>query len=162
MQDIFGWPTWYLVALGLFGLLLAAVAVYDARHRRIPNVVTYPAIAAGTGLALVQPLGPWWAFVVAGAAAGASIGALALLTGGIGFGDAKLAVVIGLLLGWPSVLVGLFVAFALGAVVGIVLTMAGRLNRGEAMPFAPTLAAGALVGLVGGPAVAHLLWPGLA
>jgi len=162
VQDIFDWPIWYLGTLALFGLLLAAVAVYDARHRRIPNVVTYPAIVAGTGLALVQPLGPWWTFIIAGAAAGVSIGALALLTGGMGLGDAKLAVVVGLLLGWPSVLLGLFVAFAAGAVVGVALTVAGRLGRGESLPFAPALAVGALVGLLGGPAVANLLWPGLA
>ena len=162
VQNIFDWPIWYLAALALFGLLFAAVAVHDVRHRRIPNVVTYPAIVAGTGLALLQPLGPWWTFVVAGAAAGAAIGALALLTGGIGFGDAKLAVVVGLLLGWPSVLIGLFVAFASGAVMGVGLTVAGRLRRGDAMPFAPALAIGALVGLLGGPGVARLLWPGLA
>ena len=162
MQDIFDWPTWYLATLALFGVLLGAVAVYDARHRRIPNVITYPAIAAGTGLALVQPLGPWWSFVLAGAAAGVAIGALAVLTGGMGLGDAKLAAVVGLLLGWPSVLLGLFVAFASGAVVGVALTVAGRLRRGESLPFAPALAVGALVGLLGGPSVAHLLWPGLA
>jgi len=54
------------------------------------------------------------------------------------------------------------VAFASGAVVGVALTVAGRLGRGESMPFAPALAIGALVGLLGGPGVAHLLWPGLA
>jgi prepilin signal peptidase PulO-like enzyme (type II secretory pathway) len=162
VQDIFDWPIWYLAVLALFGLLFAAVAVHDVRHRRIPNAVTYPAIIAGTGLALLQPLGPWWTFVVAGAAAGVSIGALALLTGGIGFGDAKLAIVVGLLLGWPSVLIGLFVAFAVGALMGVALTVAGRLGRGESLPFAPALAIGALVGLLGGPTAAHLLWPGLA
>lgn len=162
MQDILDWPIWYLAALAGFGLSLTALAIHDIRHGRIPNAATYPAIAAGTVLAFVQPLGPWWSFVTAGLAAGVSIGLLAFLTGGMGFGDAKLAVVVGLLLGWPRVLVGLFAAFALGAVTGLALTFTGRLDRGQPMPFGPALAAGALAGLLYGPAVARLLWPGIA
>jgi prepilin signal peptidase PulO-like enzyme (type II secretory pathway) len=162
VHDPWGWPAWYLAVLGLFGLLLVALAVYDARHQRIPNAVVYPAIAAGLVLALVQPIGPWWTFVLAGTLAGLSLGLLALLSGGIGLGDAKLAALIGLVVGWPAVLLAMFAAFAIGAVSGVLLIASGRIGRRQPVPFGPALAAGAVVGVLGGPGAVRLLWPGLA
>ena len=146
----------------MYGLLLVGLALYDARHQRIPNAAVYPALAAGLVVALVQPIGPWWSFVGAGLLAGLSLGLLGLLTGGIGFGDAKLAALIGLVVGWPAILVALFAAFAIGAVSGIVLMAMGRIGRRQPVPFGPALAAGAVVGFLGGPGVVRLLWPGLA
>jgi leader peptidase (prepilin peptidase)/N-methyltransferase len=162
VHDPWGWPAWYLAILGLYGLLLVGLAAYDARHQRIPNVALYPALAAGLAVAIVQPVGPWWSFVGAGLLAGLSLGLLALITGGIGLGDAKLAALIGLVVGWPAVLVALFAAFAIGAVSGLILMAVGRIGRRQPVPFGPALAAGAVVGFLGGPGVVHLLWPGLA
>ena len=162
VHDPWGWPAWYLAVLGLFGCLLVALAIHDARHQRIPNAAVYPAIAIGLGLALIQPIGPWWSFVGAGLLAGLSLGLLALLTGGIGLGDAKLAALIGLVIGWPAVLLALFAAFAIGAISGLLLISTGRIGRRQPVPFGPALAVGAVVGLLGGPGAAHLLWPGIA
>jgi len=160
--QIVGGPDWYPVVLALFGVLLAWLAQYDVRHRRIPNAALYPAIAAALALALAEPAAPWWSYAGGGLFAGALIVALELASrGGIGYGDAKLAALIGLLLGWPAVLVGLFVAFAVGAAAGLALVAGGRLARAEPMPFAPALAAGALAGLLVGQPVARFLWPGL-
>jgi prepilin signal peptidase PulO-like enzyme (type II secretory pathway) len=162
VHDPWGWPAWYLAVLGLYGLLLLGLAGYDARHQRIPNVAVYPALGAGLALAVAQPVGPWWSFVGAGLLAGVSLALLALLTGGIGLGDAKLAALIGLVIGWPAVLVALFAAFAIGAVSGVLLIAMGRIGRRQPVPFGPALAAGAVVGFLGGPGVVRLLWPGLA
>jgi len=162
VHDPWGWPAWYLAVLGLFGCLLVALAIHDARHQRIPNAAVYPAIAIGLGLALIQPIGPWWSFVGAGMLAGLSLGLLALLTGGIGLGDAKLAALIGLVIGWPAVLLALFAAFAIGAISGLLLIATGRIGSRQPVPFGPALAAGAVVGLLGGPGAVHLLWPGIA
>jgi prepilin signal peptidase PulO-like enzyme (type II secretory pathway) len=162
VHDPWGWPAWYLAVLALYACLLLALAVYDARHQRIPNAAVYPGIAAGLVLALVQPIGPWWSFVGAGVFAGVTLGLLALLTGGVGMGDAKLAALIGLVVGWPAVLVALFAAFAIGAISGLLLIAVGRIGRRQPVPFGPALAAGAVVGLLGGPGTVRLLWPGLA
>ncbi|OGN81409.1 MAG: hypothetical protein A2X23_10215 [Chloroflexi bacterium GWC2_73_18] len=162
MDDPSSWPAWYVAALAVFAAVLGGLAAYDARRRRIPNAVTYPAIAAAGALAFVSPAGPWWSFLLAGLFAGAALVLLALASrGGMGYGDAKLAALVGLLTGWPGILVALFVAAASGAAVGLALMTVGRARRGEPIPFAPALAAGAIVGLAAGGRLAHLLWPGL-
>jgi prepilin signal peptidase PulO-like enzyme (type II secretory pathway) len=145
-----------------YAAFLIAIAAYDARHQRIPNVAVYPAIVAAVGLAFVRPDGPWWSFIAAGAAAIAVFVGLALASrGGMGMGDAKLAAFIGLMAGWPAVLVAGFVAFAVGAVVGVLLVVVGRLGRREPVPFAPALAVGALTAAVAGRELASMLWPGV-
>ncbi len=160
--EIGNWPAWYAAVVAAFVLLIGALAVLDARTHRIPNRIVYPALAAGAIHAFVQPIGPWWSFVAAGVIAGLLLIAIGVASGGgLGFGDAKLAAVIGLLTGWPAVLVALFVAFAAGALVSVALVAAGRLGRREPVPFAPALAAGTLIALAVGDAPARWLWPGL-
>ena len=53
-------------------------------------------------------------------------------------------------------------AFAIGAISGLLLIATGRIGRRQPVPFGPALAAGAVVGLLGGPGAVHLLWPGIA
>jgi len=158
---VWSWPAWYVVALVAFGVLLAVIAAHDARTRRIPNALVYPGMAAAVVLAFLHPGAPWWTFLLSGLVAGLAVGSIAAFTGGMGFGDAKLAALIGLLLGWPATLVGLFAAFAVGATAGVALIAAGVVRRRDPIPFAPALAVGAAIGLVVGPTVAGWLWPGL-
>lgn len=68
----------------------------------------------------------------------------------MGFGDVKLAAVLGAFLGWEKFLVGLFLAVSLGALFGIVQRIAGG---GRLIPFGPYLLAGALLALFFGDAV---------
>ncbi len=71
--------------------------------------------------------------------------------GGMGFGDVKLAVGAGAVLGWygwPTVLLGTFAGFLLGALYGGALVLARRAGRKTAVPFGPFLLAGALTGLL--------------
>jgi leader peptidase (prepilin peptidase) / N-methyltransferase len=69
----------------------------------------------------------------------------------MGFGDVKLAAVLGVLLGWQSLLVALLLSFVIGAVGGVI----GRLFGGSRMvPFGPYLAIGGLLALfVGQPLI---------
>lgn len=154
------WPAALIVGQAIF---LAAVALYDMRHRRVPNVAIYPAIGAGLILAFLRPDGPWFGFVAAGAAVGLMFVVLGIIShGGMGMGDAKLATFIGLMAGWPGVLVAAFVAFAVGAVAGLALLATGRVGRRDPIPFAPALSVGAMVAAVAGRDVVRILWPGIA
>lgn len=68
----------------------------------------------------------------------------------MGFGDVKLAAILGALLGWQNMLVGLLLAFIIGAVGGVI----GRLLGGDrVIPFGPPLALGGLIALFVGPAI---------
>jgi leader peptidase (prepilin peptidase) / N-methyltransferase len=164
-----GWWAWQSDGLAwLLPLLLvlgsAGVALFfiDLEHHRLPDAIVlplYPVTVAGLVLAGVMS-GLW---PLSGALVGAAIwlgviGGLWLLTSGrgMGFGDVKLAPVLGVTLGWVGVwaaAVGLLVAFAAGAIVGLGLMAARRAGRRSAIPFGPFLLVGAAVGLFAGEAV---------
>jgi prepilin signal peptidase PulO-like enzyme (type II secretory pathway) len=69
---------------------------------------------------------------------------------GLGFGDVKLAGVLGLplgWLGWPAVLLGLALPHLLAGPVALFLLLTGRAKRGTGLPFGPALLAGALLAI---------------
>lgn len=69
---------------------------------------------------------------------------------GIGFGDVKLMMPLGLLLGWQSTIVCLFLAFIGGGAVGVVLLATGKRTLKQPVPFGPFLITAALASLVWG------------
>jgi leader peptidase (prepilin peptidase)/N-methyltransferase len=78
---------------------------------------------------------------------------------GMGFGDVKLAGVLGLYLGWlgwAEVVAGAFLGFLFGGVVGGVLLLVRRAGRKSMIPFGPFMLAGALVAIIWGGALADL------
>lgn len=75
--------------------------------------------------------------------------------GGMGWGDIKLAGMMGAFLGPSSTAVALFIGFLLGALTGIIVIIAGR-NRRLPVPFGPFLALGAAVAVFAGQAIWHL------
>lgn len=97
---------------------------------------------------------------VAGAAIGFGVlGAVYLIAPrALGFGDVRLAGVVGLYCGWLGVAqvgLALFAACLLGTVTTMTLIAADRFDRHRAVPFAPLLAAGALVALLVGDPIIH-------
>jgi leader peptidase (prepilin peptidase)/N-methyltransferase len=77
----------------------------------------------------------------------------------MGFGDVKLAGVLGLTLGWlgwGQLAIGGFLGFFLGAVVGGLLMLLGRARRKSKIPFGPFMLVGALLAILWGDA----LWDG--
>jgi leader peptidase (prepilin peptidase)/N-methyltransferase len=69
----------------------------------------------------------------------------------MGFGDVKLAVLLGGFLGWlgwPEVILGVLVPWLLNGPVVLVLLLSGRVNRKTTLPFGPAMLAGAWVSIV--------------
>lgn len=74
---------------------------------------------------------------------------------GMGFGDVKFAGVMGVLLGWPNIVVGIFLAFILGSIVGISLIVFGKRKMKQTIPFGPFLISGTVLALLYGEQLLH-------
>lgn len=155
-------------AFWLFVAVLVAVAAIDVEHRIVPNRIVYPALAASVPLLGLAAWAEHAGSALAGAAIGGAVAFVALLVihlvqpRGMGFGDVRLAGVIGIYLGWlglPEVAVGLFVGFLAAALVGVGLVALGRSGPRARIPFAPFLALGAMASFLWGVPLAHL-WLG--
>ena len=147
-------PGWEGFAAALLGIALVPVVVIDLEHRLIPSVVVFPAAALGLGAAILADPGRWWVYLAAAAGAFAFFEILRFVhPAGMGDGDGNLALLMGAILG-ASIVPALFVAFALGAILGVaLLARYGSRARKMAVPFGPFLAAGALVALWFGPSM---------
>jgi leader peptidase (prepilin peptidase) / N-methyltransferase len=76
---------------------------------------------------------------------------------GMGFGDVKLAGVLGAYLGWigwGALAVGAFLGFLLGGLYGALLLLLRRAGRKSAIPFGPFMLLGAVVGVLAGSQIA--------
>lgn len=152
---------WSLPAFLVFLATLLAVALIDLEHYIVPNRILVPVVPTTVALlALAAALDGAWSDLGRGLAGGAVAfaGLLAvhlISPRGMGMGDVKLSLLLGLFLGWLGwghVALGLFLGFLFGAVIGVVLLATGVRSRREAVPFAPFLAAGSVVAvLVGAP-----------
>lgn len=69
---------------------------------------------------------------------------------GMGWGDVKYVLFLGLALGFPNALVGIMLAFLIGAVFSIFLILFGRKHFGQTIPFGPFLSLGAFIALLWG------------
>jgi leader peptidase (prepilin peptidase) / N-methyltransferase len=137
-----------------FVLTLVAAAETDFEHRIIPNRLMAPAAVAAVVLWAIADPGRLPENLIAGAGAGGLMLAAAVAyPAGMGMGDVKLAGVMGLFLG-KSVAPALFIGFGAGALVGVALIAAhGAKARKRAVPFAPFLGLGGVVGLLYGPEI---------
>ncbi|MEJ5944665.1 prepilin peptidase [Pseudokineococcus basanitobsidens] len=149
-------------------LYLACVAValtaIDLEHHRLPDRIVLPSYVVGAvllvGAAALQQ--DWWSL----GRAAVGLAALWLLyfglavakPGGMGFGDVKLAGLLGMhlgYLGWAPLVVGAFAAFLVGGLVGVALLATRRAGRTSAIPFGPFMLLGAALGVVVGPELAQ-------
>lgn len=132
-----------------YALVMAVVSYIDLRERRLPNRIMYPSIAFALGAAGIAP---GWLSGLAGGASAALVLIIPVLIYGperAGIGDVKLALFIGLVLGFsPALFQALFLGFASAALVGVVGILLGRLHLRSLLPFGPFLSLGAIVALL--------------
>jgi leader peptidase (prepilin peptidase)/N-methyltransferase len=149
----------YLGAIGV------ALTLIDLDVKRLPNAIVLPSyVVAAVLLGAAAVFGhDWSSYLRAGlgmAALYAFYFALAwVYPAGMGFGDVKLAGVLGAYLGWlgwAEVVTGTFLGFLFGGVVGIALMSVGKAGRKSKVPFGPFMLVGALVAILWGGALADL------
>ncbi|WP_329116582.1 A24 family peptidase [Streptomyces sp. NBC_01353] len=143
-----------------FAVLLSTV---DVRVHRLPDQLTLPLAAATPLLLLAAELlpyeaGSWLHALLGGLALGGGYLVLFLIhPNGMGLGDVKLALSLGVALGWYDwgiLFVGAFSGFLLGSLYGLGLVLARRGSRKSAIPFGPFMISGALFGVLMGAFVA--------
>jgi leader peptidase (prepilin peptidase)/N-methyltransferase len=153
---------WAIPAYLVFFVSLVAVTVIDFQRQIIPNRIVYPTIFASVPLLGLAALAghQWDRF--GHALLGASLAWLALLVihlispAGMGFGDVRLAFVLGLFLGWLSlghVVTGLFLGVLLICAVGLVLAVLRLRTLQDHIAFGPFLAGGSTLAVFAGHAI---------
>jgi len=170
------------VELGIslvYASLLIVIFVIDLEHQLVLNKVTYPAMVLAFAFAFFQPgirevsaLGggiiSQAVSSVAGEAVGQAVISLAggalgfvayvlpliLSRGGMGWGDVKLAALVGLMTGYPLVIMALLLSWISGGLVAAILLAFKIKKRKDPIPFAPFLATSAMVTLLWG----QIIW----
>jgi leader peptidase (prepilin peptidase) / N-methyltransferase len=141
------------------------LAMIDLDVKRLPNVIVLPSyVVAAALLGVAALVDGEWSSLLRAAFGAASLFAFYFLLAmvypaGMGFGDVKLAGVLGLYLGylgWAEVITGGFLGFLFGGVVGGVLMAVRKAGRKSQIPFGPFMLAGTLVAILWGGALADL------
>ncbi|HEX9766988.1 MAG TPA: prepilin peptidase [Nitriliruptorales bacterium] len=170
---VHGDTPWLLPALLALTWSLVVATATDLEHRRIPNVLTLRLPLVLTPLLL---LAAWQAeawtdlrrALIAGVAVPAGMFAFSelfrLLRGkqGIGMGDVKLAISLGLVLGYLGgweLVIWFYGTAVSGALVAGVLVVSGRASMASRIPFGPYLALGAMVAILLAAPLTSLLEP---
>lgn len=153
LYGLFGltWSFWGLACLGVIGAVLALV---DYRTQTVPDslVVATLVVAAiwqwGNQAAVFNLLGA----VVVGV--GFFLWQYVLSRGQwVGAGDIGLGAVMGLVLGWPYILIALTIAYVIGAVVGVGLVIFKQAQHATALPLAPFLLGATMLTVVYGASI---------
>jgi leader peptidase (prepilin peptidase)/N-methyltransferase len=155
---------WELPAYLYLAAVSVALAVIDLDVKRLPNVIVLPSYVVG-GVLLLAPTvaaGLWLEYRTAWLAALTLFllyYALAwIYPAGMGFGDVKLAFLLGLYLGWlgwGALIVGAFFGFLSGALIGALLMMFGGAGRKTKIPFGPFMLIGTWIAILWGQAIAN-------
>lgn len=154
-------PANWSFVIYLLGVISALVVifVYDLLYLEIPDVILWPAVAWALAFGL------FFNFYGAAASQNMNLGFFSKLTAAgaafafffllsklskekwMGMGDAYLAILLGLILGWPQIILALFLAFFIGSIYGIILILAKMKTMKSQVPFAPFLVLGTLIAL---------------
>ncbi len=154
--------TWLLPALLYLAAISVSLALIDIDHQRLPNAIVLPSYPVAAALLVMAAVGEGHPgrlirIALAGLALYVFYFVLMLIQPrGMGFGDVKLAGILGGYLGWfgwGPVMAGAFLGFAVGGIAGLLLMIARRAGMKTLIPFGPYMLAGAWLGMVYGPQI---------
>jgi leader peptidase (prepilin peptidase)/N-methyltransferase len=153
---------WELPAYLIFLSSLLALSCIDLELLILPKKVIYPALALVTVLLVIASAAvDDWDRLLIGAICAAAWFVLFFLMNFasprvLGFGDVRLAPLLGLSLGWLGwryAVLGFFAANLIGAIIGISLIAAQRMKREQPVPYGVFLSAGAALAIFAGPEI---------
>ncbi len=166
---LYGFGIDFVVLCAALSLLLV-VSMIDLEHGLILDAMVFPSIV------LLLLLAPFWSEIgiprtflgnetlIASLANSSLSGLEAFLAffvvaminpAGMGGGDIKFSAVLGLMVGFPGILMALWISVIGGGLIAIGLILAGKKSRKDTMPFGPLMAIGAAAALIGGPDIVN-------
>jgi len=140
---------WYWL---IFSSLLV-IFVADLKYQIIPDSMVVMGV-----IGVIGAIGVTGENILAGAGVSAFFLLLWLVTRGkgMGFGDVKLAFLMGLLLGFPNIIIASYLAFLTGAGAGVILILLGKKKLKEKIAFGPFLVAGTVIARIWGQQLIEL------
>lgn len=156
----------YLVLLFYLFITSAFIVLFftDLRYGILPDIVIFPAIVATLLFLILNSQFMLLNSLFSAFGACLFFFFLFLLTKGkgMGFGDVKLSFLLGLFLGFPLIIVGLYAAFLTGATIASILVLCRRKKLfGSTIPFGPFLIVGSGVGLLWGEQLLQFFFRGI-
>jgi leader peptidase (prepilin peptidase)/N-methyltransferase len=160
-------PELLLAPFCVFFAMLVVISVTDLSHRLVPRRLLYAALALIVPLLVgASAMDHEWrrltgSAVAGGVAFGLFFGIWWFAPRGMGFGDVRLAAVIGITVGYLSLLhayVAFLSGFIVGMVFGVVMMVISSSGRKTRIPFAPSLATGAVIAVFWGGPIAQSLF----
>ena len=135
-------------------LFLVPISFIDIDTKLILNKLTFPCFIVGIILVPLFHIVSWRSMLVGGLGSGlilwliGVIGTLIFKKESLGFGDVKLIVIIGVYLGFPSVLIAFYFGVLIAGVYILSALIGKRLHLGDILPFGPFIAIGTIVYLI--------------
>ncbi|SRR6266496_4522836 len=129
---------------------MIAIFFIDLEHGIIPDKIVYPTVAVSLVYLIVFHTTSLPQYLLSSLAALLFFFLLYIFTKkkGMGLGDVKFAFLMGLILGFPGIIISLYIAFLIGAMVACILILWRKKKfRGGTVPFGPFLVGGTLVSL---------------
>ena len=149
------------IILSIFTCFLIIIFVYDLKYYLIPDKISLPAM----GVVLVLQIIVFWGVRPGDSLINllSNLGIAVLIGGGffwlqfvvsngrwIGGGDIRLGVLMGLMLGWPNILISLFLAYLFGSLITLPMLALGRKKLTSRIPFGTFLTAATYITLLWG------------
>jgi leader peptidase (prepilin peptidase) / N-methyltransferase len=152
-----------LLAYWIFISFLTIIFLYDLKYYLILDQITIPAMAIALLFQVFRiiyyqlPITNYQLLFLSAILGGGFFLIQFLVSKGrwIGGGDIRLGFLMGLILGWPNILVGLFLSYILGSVVGLILIGLKKKQFGSEIPFGTFLTLGTFIALLWSEQLIH-------
>jgi leader peptidase (prepilin peptidase)/N-methyltransferase len=137
---------------GFFGTVFLTLTLTDFDRRLLPNRIVYPSIILAMALSWAWPESDV-AEIMAGGLVGIAIAITLLLVsipfgaGALGMGDVKMIILIGFVVGLPSILIAVFIGTLAAGVIAAFLLITRIRGRKDYIPHGPFLALGAVTAM---------------
>src|SRR3989344_6038121 len=154
-------PLLGMIFVFIIVFLMMGIFVVDFEHQFIPDEFVFLGILFSLISLIVSDTDRLFVYLLSGFAGAMFLLAIHLATRGkgMGLGDVKLAVLIGLILGFPYMPLWMFTAFILGSIVGVTLLFIGKAKMKQRIAFGPFLVASFLITIFCANTILSFLFP---